>query len=630
MKIKPITPIVILLLWSCSQTPKTDTQTSSKILPIKYLPFQTIDLKDKSEFRPAAENWKIVSEVRADRSKEKTLFFEEGNGILVNVPEADKKDNLFTSFEHGDIELEMDVMLASKSNSGVYLQGRYELQLLDSWGIQNPGHGDMGGIYQRWDDSKKEGEKGYEGKQPAVNAAKAPGLWQSLKIIFHAPRFNSAGDKIKNASFQKVWLNGVLIHSNVELTGPTRGHAFTKESAAGPLMLQGDHGPVAFKNIKYKRYTDNKLRLSDIKVATYSSPGEKFPDLDSVNPISVKATDSISSKIILEPRSKSLLKFEGRIHIPSPGDYLFDLKLNVAGGALLIDKDTIISMNGTYNLDSLGIAKVHLNQGELPFTLIYNKHLLWTLGFNLSVEGPQIEKHNLSSAASLDLRNRRPPEDIMVKVGTKPILQRSFLMYKGEKRTHCISVGTPAKVNYSYDLGSGTLLQAWDMEFLDATEMWHGRGEKQLAHPAGFTVSFHGTPDMAFLENAKSAWPLSNTENPEFNSQGYTIDQNGLPEFVYRLRQTAIRDKFSPSAAHRGLDREIKFEGSNPVYHKLAAGEAIIDLGDGTYIVNDESYYIQYPAAAKFQPFVREVNGRRELLLKIPQGEQHINYSIVW
>jgi hypothetical protein len=82
-----------------------------------------------------------------------------------------------------------------------------------------------------------------------VNAELAPGNWQTFDIFFHAARFDNNGKKIANAKFEKIILNGVLIHENVELTGPTRGSMLSNDIPVGPLRLQGDHGPVAFRNI---------------------------------------------------------------------------------------------------------------------------------------------------------------------------------------------------------------------------------------------------------------------------------------------------------------------------------------------------------------------------------------------
>ena len=85
----------------------------------------------------------------------------------------------------------------------------------------NPQSGDNGGVYERWDESKPDGQKGYEGHAPRQNVSRAPGLWQHIKISFQAPRFEG-GVKVVNAKMLSVTLNGVLIQEDVDLTGPTR------------------------------------------------------------------------------------------------------------------------------------------------------------------------------------------------------------------------------------------------------------------------------------------------------------------------------------------------------------------------------------------------------------------------
>jgi hypothetical protein len=136
--------------------------------------------------------------------------------------------------------------LPKGSNSGVYFQGRYEVQVYDSFGVQKdkyPGI-ECGGIYPRWIDGKEVG-----GNSPRVNASRPAGEWQSFDVIFRAPRFGPDGKKTANAQFVKVFHNGVLIHENVEVTGPTRAAVFPDEKPSGPLMIQGDHGPIAYRNV---------------------------------------------------------------------------------------------------------------------------------------------------------------------------------------------------------------------------------------------------------------------------------------------------------------------------------------------------------------------------------------------
>jgi hypothetical protein len=215
--------------------------------------FRQLPLETLEAFRPTGENWQVAGHVVADRRHVHDLTAAAGTGVLVNLPTARAQSNLFSDWEHGDLRLEMDVMVPRGSNSGIYLQGRYEIQILDSWDVESPDYGDMGGIYQRWDASRPEGNRGYRGKPPRENVARAPGLWQHLTIEFQAPRFDADGKKVKNAVFREVTLNGVTIHENVEVTGPTRGAAFEGEVPRGRIMIQGDHGPVAFRNIRYQR-----------------------------------------------------------------------------------------------------------------------------------------------------------------------------------------------------------------------------------------------------------------------------------------------------------------------------------------------------------------------------------------
>src|SRR5258705_4560406 len=153
------------------------------------LPPNTIALTDLRGFRPTSANWRIVGDATADRTRPLALVAEPGTGVLVNSPTDAAKGQLLTTWEHGDLDLSLDIMLPKASNSGVYLMGRYEVQLFDSWGVRTPTFADMGGIYQRWDESRGAGHEGYEGTPPALNASRAPGLWQHLEIAFRAPRF---------------------------------------------------------------------------------------------------------------------------------------------------------------------------------------------------------------------------------------------------------------------------------------------------------------------------------------------------------------------------------------------------------------------------------------------------------
>ena len=118
-------------------------------------------------------------------------------------------------------------------NSGVYLQGRYEVQVLDSFGLDGKDN-ECGGTYKI--------------AAPIVNACLPPLEWQTYDIIFHATKFNGVGKKVGNAVIT-LKLNGILIHDSLELLKVTGGPISKDESKPGRLMLQDHKDPVQYRNI---------------------------------------------------------------------------------------------------------------------------------------------------------------------------------------------------------------------------------------------------------------------------------------------------------------------------------------------------------------------------------------------
>jgi sugar phosphate isomerase/epimerase len=199
-------------------------------------------------WRQPLGDWKIVGDLFKDPGNERRLASKPGIGVAVNGVRG-RTRHLVTKMEHGGIEAHIEFVVPKGSNSGAYFMGRYEIQVLDSWGVEKPKHGDCGGIYQRW---RRQKPNGYEGRPPRVNASLPPGEWQSFDVIFRAPRFDDAGRKVAGARFVKVVHNGIVVHENEELSGPTRAAMFGDEKPTGPLMFQGDHGPVAYRNVSVR------------------------------------------------------------------------------------------------------------------------------------------------------------------------------------------------------------------------------------------------------------------------------------------------------------------------------------------------------------------------------------------
>jgi len=167
-------------------------------------------------------------------------------GVMIN-PTATAGDpngsprgvDIYTTEKFGDCTVKVEFLILRGGNSGVYLMGEYEVQIADSFGrpANRPlGQGDMGAVYSA--------------AAPTRNAAGAPGTWQSFVIEFVAPKFDADGNKTANGLFKKITLNGIVVQENVEVQGPTGGGLTMKEAPTGPLMFQGDHGPVAFRNVE--------------------------------------------------------------------------------------------------------------------------------------------------------------------------------------------------------------------------------------------------------------------------------------------------------------------------------------------------------------------------------------------
>lgn len=153
--------------------------------------------------------------------------------------------NIISRETFGDHELHLEFCLPympkqfgqARANSGVYLQSRYEVQVLDSYGLEGADN-ECGGIYQV--------------ARPRVNACAPPLQWQTYDIVFRAPRLDAQGRKIANARIT-VRHNGELIHDDLEIPKPTGGAANDQEGQPAGLMLQ-DHGnPVQFRNIWARR-----------------------------------------------------------------------------------------------------------------------------------------------------------------------------------------------------------------------------------------------------------------------------------------------------------------------------------------------------------------------------------------
>ncbi len=161
------------------------------------------------------------------------------NGNLEVIP---RSGGIITRRDFGSFQLHIEFAAPDsiigegqgRGNSGIYLHGAYEVQVLDSYQNETYTDGMAGAIYKQY--------------SPLVNPSRPPGVWQTYDIVFHAPEFDTTGNIVSRPALT-VFLNGVLVQNHVEVLGPTVAAPILKEQSEGPIFLQ-DHGnPVMYRNI---------------------------------------------------------------------------------------------------------------------------------------------------------------------------------------------------------------------------------------------------------------------------------------------------------------------------------------------------------------------------------------------
>jgi hypothetical protein len=209
-----------------------------------------VDLSGLDAWKSPIDGWSTVGSVGLDPKNPKAFAVEAGSGVIYNGPTGRAK-NLISKETFGDVEMHIEFNVPKGSNSGVKFQAVYEVQIFDSFGVKKLKGSDNGGVYPR-SEEKPSYHHIDDGHAPLLNASKAPGEWQELDLTFLAPRFDASGKKLASARITAV-LNGKTVQDNLEVETPTGAAWKNKEKPTGPILLQADHGPVAFRNVKARR-----------------------------------------------------------------------------------------------------------------------------------------------------------------------------------------------------------------------------------------------------------------------------------------------------------------------------------------------------------------------------------------
>jgi hypothetical protein len=549
-----------------------------------------------SSFENNKGSWTEVAKVWADPLQPNQVLHSEGKGsIILNAPNKKKPGTDLVSREKfGDAEVTLVYMMAPGSNSGLYLQGQYEIQLLDSWSKAEVKAGDNGGIYERWDESKPDGQKGYQGYAPRQNASKAPGVWQTLKVQFKAPKFSPSGQKIENARIVSATLNGVTIHEEVELFGPTRGALAGGEVAEGPIRIQGDHGPIAIKSLEVKPFDTPAPEFKSISFQVF--PGS-YTELPEESTLIASSSGKISAfdEFVAGLTTSSLSKFEGTISVKKAGNYSFRMAVPSNGlGALQIGNTT-----ETLQLrQGMIVSEKALQTGEVPFVIWVSKPTDWTAqGFYLAATADAMWQKIYSQPAGMDFWAADP---IRVDTRETPVLRSFIELPNRQKVSHGISVSSKSGSHFSYDLNTNQLLRVWRGGFLDATPMWNDRGNG-VSRPLGAVIDLSiNTP----LFHQSDLSPVSK----EWQAKGYQILGDGSVSFSSKSADgMELKDQIQVKADGKGIDRTLALSGnSTPMMIRVAPGQILTPISDNLYWIEDSGLFLQVKASGQKPQVVAE------------------------
>lgn len=585
--------------------------------------FENVSLNDLSAFVQPAKIWNIGADAQADFNQPSVMALAKGTGIVAGTGNA----SLVTINTFADLELEFDFMLAKNARAGFLMQGRYELNLGDSWAKQAVNFSDCGGIAERWDESRSVGNRGFEGVAPSMNVCRAPGLWQHVKMVFRAPQFNDNGEKKSNARFEEVYLNGTLIHQQVQLSGPSKNALYRDEKQLGPLVFTDDSGSVAFRKINYRKIGPLNVQLNGLKYRYYKAEfkGNQFPDLSK---LSVSSQDTLSQLSLNIGKGDEVyaLDIDGNLELPRQDTYTFSLFTNGMGRLFIDDQLLVDRVTNRWN-NRVYSTQASLMPGKHKIRVVYVKNISEQKpALVVSIKGVNTDKIDLNDKGSAPVINISDP--VFLQPQGTPYLLRSFLNFGTKKLTHTISVGDPNQLNYSYDLKQGALIQVWRGEFLDVTNMWLDRGEPQIAIPRGSLITFSDAPAVAVLTDSNSAWPDSLAFD-DLKNKGYTLDDKRAPTFRYSIKGVTVSDKISTGEEKASIMRQITVTNSPANYYcRVASAEKIELVNEGIYRIDDKSYYIRLDK--KFKPILRQTSKGAELIVPFQSNVNSINYYITW
>ncbi len=567
--------LLVLLLSGCMIAALCEAQT--RVRDYEWLP-----LEKRASFGKIPPNWTFADSVAVHPEKPNLVKIAPGSKILVGKP----GDSIVPSLNGRNFRLYLAYSLGPGASATILLPGGGSVLVSEGKTVNS------------------EKMSGFTGLPPFQDAGKTAGLLQTLEIDYES---DIQGLRNK-ARINEVRINGIVVQQ-AQYLDPL--------PAAPSVSIRVDNGTAFFSAIGFQKFENrHPVLLSDLTYKVYNDEW----DSRTTDKLALSGTSPELTFEVAGDRTSYNLVYEGNLVVKENGDYNFTTLYTGAYCQLSIDGNVILDTDLSTSREAHE-TNVRIEAGTHRISLWYSK-LPWAqAALGLRVRKTGVRDYDLHALSSLPEPSVKP--FLSARPGTqRPEMVRSFIRFPGEthKRTHCLSVGSPAQRSFSVDLNRAALLQVWSGDFANTSDMWYGRGEAQLLTPLGLTETISARSSFARLPSPDAPW----VDSASVSFLGYRLDSHGYPVIRYALGPSIIEDAIT--ATEKSINRTVTPErnASSGNYVLLAEGTRIVPVEKGLYRV-DGRYYVKLGSPAA--PTLRRSKGKTELLLQLAQP---VSYSIIW
>lgn len=429
---------------------------------------------DLFSYLDKADTLERVGDVRYEAG---ALAPEKGDAVLLGTAGQAVTSNVHLS----DAVVTLEYLASDATRAGLYLQGRYELALMDVDDDKALTFADAGGVQQRWDNEQG---KAIGGVAPKQDLELAPGQWHTLTVKFRAPRYDEASNKVDNAMILEASINGQVVQKNTLLEGFTQEPLQQWETTSGPAMLRIRQGQLAVRNFSSHPADFSKVLVPEssggesneaVLVDFVSVGQEAFMALGckechavAADDPSMKTGPNLFGLFKKVPRDRDIIESAENHHFTVKADFSY-LERSVRSPAA----ELAIHESG----EKAGEAYLPIMPPYMQQTLTDKQ--LDAIGYYLQTlntpwdQGPVVKLVESSGPEKYDPLE----DDLQFLVDDRVRLQRGPMEGLSARSIH---VGQPNAVNYSFDPRILGIAKLWQGGFLDMTGELTNRGGSGL------------------------------------------------------------------------------------------------------------------------------------------------------